>query len=150
MLKNAATPTTMAPAHFAGDQVLALALSHLEAWMKKTLTKQDEIVLEMTTNTWQLYDELCEHAGSVTVVHPPHVALITRSLEILDLPSSCDPVRRSRRYMFLTVRSGWIWGTIRLRRSQRRVHEVLAPRLEGDGVEGVGHLHRTAFGAVQV
>lgn len=54
-------------------------LTHLEAWMKKTLTKQDEVVLEMTTNTWQLYDELVEYAGSVTVVHPPHVALITRS-----------------------------------------------------------------------
>jgi transposase len=54
-------------------------LSHLETWMKKTLTKQDELVLEMTTNTWQLYDELCEHAGRVMVVHPPHVALITRS-----------------------------------------------------------------------
>jgi len=54
-------------------------LFHLESWMKKTLTKQDDVVLEMTTNTWQLYDELCEHAGSVTVVHPPHVALITRS-----------------------------------------------------------------------
>ena len=33
-------------------------LSHLESWMKKNLTKQDEVVLEMTTNTWQLYDEL--------------------------------------------------------------------------------------------
>ncbi len=54
-------------------------LSHLEAWMKKTLTKRDQLVLEMTTNTWQLYDELCEYAGSVLVVHPPHVALITRS-----------------------------------------------------------------------
>lgn len=54
-------------------------LAHLEAWMKKTLTRQDEVVLEMTTNTWQLYDELVEYAGSVTVVHPPHVALITRS-----------------------------------------------------------------------
>jgi len=53
--------------------------SHLEPWMKKTLTKQDEVVLEMTTNTWQLYDELVEYAGSVLVVHPPHVALITRS-----------------------------------------------------------------------
>src|SRR5512147_3197238 len=41
--------------------------------------RQDEVVLEMTTNTWQLYDELCQHAGSVLVVHPPHVALITRS-----------------------------------------------------------------------
>jgi transposase len=54
-------------------------LSHLETWMKKTLTKQDEVALEMTTNTWQLYDELVVYAGSVRVVHPPHVALITRS-----------------------------------------------------------------------
>ena len=54
-------------------------LIHLESWMKKTLTKQDEVVLEMTTNTWQVYDELAEQVGSVTVVHPPHVALITRS-----------------------------------------------------------------------
>jgi len=51
----------------------------LESWMQKTLTEQDAVVLEMTTNTWHIYDELAEHAGSVTVVHPPHVALITRS-----------------------------------------------------------------------
>jgi len=54
-------------------------LSHLESWMKKTLTKQDAVVLEMSTNTWQLYDELCAHVGLVLVVHPPQVALITRS-----------------------------------------------------------------------
>src|ERR687891_1005888 len=59
-------------------------LSHLESWMKKSLSRQDEVVLEMSTNTWQLYDELCQHAGSVTVVHPPHVALITRSLVMND------------------------------------------------------------------
>ena len=59
-------------------------LSHLESWMKKNLTKQDEVVLEMTTNTWQLYDELSQYAGSVTVVHPPHVALITRSQVMTD------------------------------------------------------------------
>src|SRR6266516_6010365 len=47
--------------------------------MRKTSTRQDTVVLEMTTNTWQLYDELCVHAGSVLVVHPPHEALITRS-----------------------------------------------------------------------
>ena len=41
--------------------------------MKRVLTKQDEVVLEMTTNTWQLYDELVVYAGSV-MVHPPHVA----------------------------------------------------------------------------
>jgi transposase len=54
-------------------------LTRLEEWMKKSLTKQDEIVLEMTTNTWHIYDELIEYAGVVTVVHPPHVALITRA-----------------------------------------------------------------------
>ena len=54
-------------------------LSHLETWMKKSLTKQDEVVLEMTTNSWQLYDELVAYAGRVMVVHPPHVTLITRS-----------------------------------------------------------------------
>ena len=59
--------------------VRRVEFSYLESWMKKTLTKRDEVVLEMTTNTWQLYDELCHHAGSVLVVHPPHVALITRS-----------------------------------------------------------------------
>jgi transposase len=54
-------------------------LSYLESWMKKSLTKQDEVVLEMSTNTWQLYDELIQYVGKVMVVHPPHVALITRS-----------------------------------------------------------------------
>ena len=64
--------------------VRRVEFSYLEAWMKKTLTKQDEVALEMTTNTWQLYDELCAFAGSVLVVHPPHVALITRSLVMND------------------------------------------------------------------
>ena len=38
--------------------VRCVEFSYLESWMKKTLTRQDEVVLEMTTNTWQLYDEL--------------------------------------------------------------------------------------------
>lgn len=64
--------------------VRRVEFSYLEAWMKKTLTKQDEVVVEMTTNTWQLYDELVAYAGSVLVAHPPHVALITRSLVMND------------------------------------------------------------------
>ena len=31
-------------------------LSRLEAWMKKSLMQQDEVVLEMTTNTWQVFE----------------------------------------------------------------------------------------------
>jgi len=59
-------------------------LQQLESWMDKTLTPEDALVLEMTTNTWQVYDELLPHAHSVTVVHPPHVALITRSQVMTD------------------------------------------------------------------
>jgi transposase len=47
--------------------------------MTRSLRPEDAVVIEMSTNTWQLYDELLPHVGSVTVVHPPHVALITRS-----------------------------------------------------------------------
>jgi transposase len=59
-------------------------LSHLESWMSKDLTEADAVVLEMTTNTWQLYDELLPHVHSVTVVHPPHVALITQVMVMTD------------------------------------------------------------------
>lgn len=51
----------------------------LEAWMQKNLTAQDAIVLEMTTNTYEFYDTLLPQVHSVTVVHPPHVALVTRA-----------------------------------------------------------------------
>lgn len=59
-------------------------LLNLDQWMTKTLRPEDAIVIEMTTNTWQLYDDLRPHVGSVTVVHPPHVALITRSQVMTD------------------------------------------------------------------
>src|SRR5678809_437625 len=63
--------------------VRRVEFSYLEAWMKKTLTKQDEVVLEMTTNTWQLYDELCQHAGAVLVVLSLiHISEPTRQAEI--------------------------------------------------------------------
>lgn len=52
---------------------------HLEQWMTRSLRPDDAVVIEMTTNTWQMYDDLLPHVQSVTVVHPPHVALITRS-----------------------------------------------------------------------
>jgi transposase len=51
--------------------------SRFEAWTDKTLTKTDAVVVEMTTNTWQVYDQLVAHVHSVTVVHPPHVKVIT-------------------------------------------------------------------------
>lgn len=53
--------------------------ANLEAWAQRTLTPQDAIVVEMTTNTYEFYDTLLPHVHSVTVVHPPHVALIVRA-----------------------------------------------------------------------
>ncbi|MBN2005632.1 MAG: IS110 family transposase [Anaerolineae bacterium] len=52
-------------------------LRHLERWIAKTLTEQDAVVLEMTGNSYQIYDELQPHVYAVTVVHPPHVKLVT-------------------------------------------------------------------------
>lgn len=54
-------------------------LSRLGEWIGSTITRQDAVVLEMTANAWQIHDELAPHAHSVTVVHPPHVALIVRA-----------------------------------------------------------------------
>ena len=54
------------------------------AWVKKTLTKDDAVTIEMTTNSWDTYDQLVDHCHSVTVVHPPDVKLITDSPVMTD------------------------------------------------------------------
>ena len=54
-------------------------MRYLEKWAKKNLTAEDAVVLEMTTNTYAVYDTLKPLVHSVTVVHPPHVALIVRA-----------------------------------------------------------------------
>jgi transposase len=59
-------------------------LEQLEAWVHKQLTVQDSVVLEMTTNAFQICDDLRPHVHSVTLVHPPHVALITRAQVMTD------------------------------------------------------------------
>jgi transposase len=56
----------------------------LPDWIKRDLTAQDAVVLEMTTNTWKLVDLLEGCVHSVTVVHPPHVHLITRAQVMTD------------------------------------------------------------------
>lgn len=66
----------------AGEQIggpWRAQLSNLDEWARTHLTPQDAVVLEMTTNTWTVYDDLTPLVHSVTVVHPPHVALIVRA-----------------------------------------------------------------------
>jgi hypothetical protein len=47
-----------------------VAYDQLEAWIQRCLSPQDAVVLEMTTNAYDLYDTLRPHILSVTVVHP--------------------------------------------------------------------------------
>lgn len=61
-----------------------VSLARLDTWVCKTLTPRDAVVLEMTTNAFQLYDDLLPYVHSVTVVHPPHVSLITRAQVMTD------------------------------------------------------------------
>jgi transposase len=48
-----------------------------DTWMEKTLLPTDRVVIEMTTNTWDVYDSLLPHVHTVCVVHPPHVKAVT-------------------------------------------------------------------------
>lgn len=49
---------------------------HFDGWMKRNLTPSDAVVIEMTTNTWDVYDALLPNVHSVCVVHPPHVKAV--------------------------------------------------------------------------
>ncbi len=55
-----------------------------EAWMTRTLRPQDEVVIEMTTNTWDVYDALLPHVHSVCVVHPPSVKAVVNPQVMTD------------------------------------------------------------------
>jgi transposase len=63
---------------------MRVPIGQVEIWAKKHLTRQDAVILEMTTNTWKVYDLLHPLVHSVTVVHPPHVALIVKARVMTD------------------------------------------------------------------
>jgi transposase len=66
----------------AGEQIggpWRAELLELDSWAQRHLTRQDAVALEMSTNTWTIYDELKPLVHSLTVVHPPHVGLIVRA-----------------------------------------------------------------------
>jgi transposase len=70
-----------------------VSLARLDLWVRKALTARDAVVLEMTTNAFQLYDDLLPYVHSVTVVHPPHVALITRAQVMTDKIAARTPAK---------------------------------------------------------
>jgi transposase len=61
-----------------------ITLDELAAWAAKHLTQDDALVVEMTTNTWAVYDLLTPLVHSVTVVHPPEVASIVKARVMTD------------------------------------------------------------------
>jgi len=70
-----------------GHRVLGpqkVRMADIQSWITRTLNAQDAVVIEMTTNTWEVYDELLPDVHSVTVVHPPHVKLITQPQVMTD------------------------------------------------------------------
>ncbi|MBC8331111.1 MAG: hypothetical protein ISR58_20215 [Anaerolineales bacterium] len=56
-----------------------ISLTSLEDWVDKHLKPDDAVVIEMSTNSYELHDAIAPHVHSVTLVHPPYVALITRA-----------------------------------------------------------------------
>ncbi len=48
----------------------------LDDWLRAHLQPTDQVVIEATTNTWMLYDQVARYAGKVVVAHPPHIKLI--------------------------------------------------------------------------
>jgi transposase len=56
-----------------------LPLDQLSTWAAHTLTSEDAVALESTTNTWWAYDCLAGHAGRVVVVNPTKTRLIAEA-----------------------------------------------------------------------
>jgi transposase len=54
-------------------------LIDLKEWVRKIITGEDALAVEATANAFQVYDTLLPHAHSVTVVHPPHLAVIVKA-----------------------------------------------------------------------
>lgn len=50
-----------------------------EHWIEREITSTDQVVIEMTTNTWEVYDLLTPCAGNVLVVHPQHIKAIVEA-----------------------------------------------------------------------
>ncbi|HTX79652.1 MAG TPA: IS110 family transposase [Longilinea sp.] len=54
-------------------------IEHYPQWAKENLSASDCLVIEASTNTWDLYDVTAEVAGRVVVAHPLAVKLIANA-----------------------------------------------------------------------
>ena len=51
-------------------------LEHFATWLPEHITQDDAVVLEATTNAWDLYDQVSAYAGKTVIAHPGAVKLI--------------------------------------------------------------------------
>lgn len=54
-------------------------MERFKTWAESNLRKTDEVVLEATTNTWDVYDTIALLVGRVVVAHPAEVKQIANS-----------------------------------------------------------------------
>jgi transposase len=58
---------------------LKVSMNNFKAWVAETLSAQDQVVIEVTANSWHLYDMLVEYAGTVIVANPYKTRLIAEA-----------------------------------------------------------------------
>jgi transposase len=68
-------------------------LTDMERWAEAHLTHQDAVVLEMSTNSFQVHDDLLPYVQSVVLIHPPHAALITQAQVKVDRQAALNLAR---------------------------------------------------------
>jgi transposase len=56
-----------------------VAVKELAVWAEQTLGALDQVVIEVTTNSWHIYDTLAAHAGQVVVANPHKTRLIAEA-----------------------------------------------------------------------
>lgn len=54
-------------------------MSQLKSWAAKHLSQDDEVVFEVTTNAWTVYDMLVPYAGRVFIANPAKTRLIAQA-----------------------------------------------------------------------
>jgi len=54
-------------------------MERFKVWAEQNLEKTDEVVLEATTNTWDVYDTIAPLVRRVVVAHPAEVKQIANS-----------------------------------------------------------------------
>lgn len=120
-------------------------LMHLESWAEKTLQPCDALVIEMSTNTFDLHDRLVPYVHSVTVVHPPHVKLVTQMRVKTDYKAARNLARLHAADLF--ERPVWVppqaVRDLRAIVAQRRKMVSLATQAK-NRLHAVLHRHRLA------